>query len=63
MNVTALLFHVRGQALHILDDAASLYGLHLRKLDLGPLRSAAAQMALAAFRAHEFTRTRQAKSL
>ena len=58
-----LLFHVRRETLHILDNAATLDGLHLGELLLGALRSISAQVALAAFRAHQLARTRQAKSL
>ena len=58
----SLLFHIRREALDVLDDTGALDGLHLREHRLGALGRAAAQMALAAFSAHKFARARQAKT-
>jgi len=58
-----ILFHVRREALHVFDDAATLNGLHLRELLLGALRCITAQVAFAAFGAYQFARARQAESL
>ena len=57
-----LLFHVRCKPLDVLDDTAAMNGLHHGELLLGALRRISAQVALAAFGAHQLARARQAKS-
>src|SRR5688572_29587758 len=57
------LFHVGRKSLNALDDAAALHFMHFRQLCLCALGCTSAQVALAAFCAHHFTRTRQAETL
>ena len=61
--MVCLLFHVRREALDVLDDTAAMNSLHLSELVLGALRRISAQVALAAFRAHQLARAGQAKTL
>src|SRR5262245_48608838 len=56
-----LLFHIGRKTLDALDDFATHYRLHLGEVHRGALGCAPAQVALATFRAHEFTGTSQAK--
>ncbi|MFN8386948.1 MAG: hypothetical protein U0X92_11070 [Anaerolineales bacterium] len=52
---------VRRKTLDAFDDLATLHVLHLTQLRLRALRRVSAQVALAAFGAHKFARTRQTK--
>src|ERR1700752_2119702 len=59
----SLPLHVWRKALDALDNLAAVNFVHFGQLCLCALRSASTQVALAAFRAHDFARTCQAKTL
>ena len=58
-----LAFHVGIKAFNPLDDTAAIDRYRLAKQRLGAIRSATAQMALAALGSHKYAGARQTKSL